>query len=417
MHIDEYHDIVIAGAGPAGISASLFLSQSNVKHLIIDKAVFPRDKICGDALSGKVFSHLKHVIPEIHQDFDNDPKHYIPSYGVRFVAPNGKNLDVPFSPGLTMADKSPGFISKRIDFDYYLFEKCKKSENATVYENCELVKLLNIDEGLYLTLNKEGKEITIFTKLLISAEGERSPTSKMVYQESSKDRDSFSAGIRAYYSGVTDFQSMNFIELHFIKDFLPGYFWIFPLPNGQANVGVGMLSKDVSKKKLNLKKMMEQIIEHHPEISKRFTSAKLESKILGWGLPLGRKQKDISTDRILLCGDAASLIDPFTGEGIGNAALSGRYAAQTAVKAIQNNNFSSDFLKEYDEIVFKKIGGELKLSSTLLSLCRYPKLFNMVVNKANRNKELSELISCMFADIGLRKKFSNPLFYLKILFS
>lgn len=417
MQIDEYFDVVVVGAGPAGASASLFLSQNNVKHLLIDKETFPRDKICGDALSGKVFSHLKHVIPEIHHDFNLDNEHYTSSYGVRFVAPNGVNLDVPFSPGLTMADKSPGFISKRIYFDQYLFSKCKEHSSATIYENTLLQKIEKNDEGVYLTVIKNGEEKYIYTKLLISAEGERSPTARMVYDTLERDYNSFSAGIRAYYSGVTDFHQMNFIELHFIKDFLPGYFWIFPLPNGQANVGVGMLSKDVSEKKLNLKKLMEEIIQNHPEISKRFINAKLESKILGWGLPLGRNKKNISTDRIMLCGDAASLIDPFTGEGIGNAILSGRYAAQTAVLSLKHNNFSKTFLSQYDQIVYAKIGSELKLSSTLLSLCKYPMLFNFVVNKANKNKELSELISCMFADIGLRKKFSNPLFYLKILFS
>ena len=97
MHIDEYYDVVVAGAGPAGVSASLYLSQHHVKHLLIDKAQFPRDKVCGDALSGKVFSHLKHVIPAIHEDFTAADHQYTPSYGVRFVAPNGKNLDVPSS--------------------------------------------------------------------------------------------------------------------------------------------------------------------------------------------------------------------------------------------------------------------------------------------------------------------------------
>ncbi len=417
MQIDEYFDVVVVGAGPAGTSASLFLSQSKVNHLLIDKESFPRDKICGDALSGKVFSHLKHVIPDIHKDFEANAGQYTPSYGVRFVAPNGVNLDVPFSPGLTKADKSPGFISKRIHFDEYLFNKCKEQPFVLIYENTNLETINKDSDGVILEINKEGEKKTIFTKLLISAEGERSPTARFVYDTLVRDYNSFSAGIRAYYSGVTDFHQMNFIELHFIKDFLPGYFWIFPLPNGQANVGVGMLSKDVSAKKLNLKKMMEDIIQNHPEISKRFVNAKLESKILGWGLPLGRSKKNISTDHIMLCGDAASLIDPFTGEGIGNAILSGRYAAQTAVTSLKENDFSSTFLNQYDKLVYAKIGSELKLSSTLLSLCKYPMLFNFVVNKANKNKELSELISCMFADIGLRKKFSNPLFYLKILFS
>jgi flavin-dependent dehydrogenase len=59
----------------------------------------------------------------------------------------------------------------------------------------------------------------------------------------------YAAGLRAYYKNVTGTNEDNFIELHFIKKMLPGYFWIFPLPNGEANVGVGLLSDMVRKKK------------------------------------------------------------------------------------------------------------------------------------------------------------------------
>ncbi len=140
---------------------------------------------------------------------------------------------------------------------------------------------------------------------------------------------------------------MNFIELHFLPELLPGYFWIFPMPNGRANVGAGMLSSVVAKRKVDLKKEMEKIINEHPVISKRFVHAKPEGKAQGWGLPLGRKVGSISGDNLLLCGDAASLIDPFTGEGIGNAVLSGRYAAEKALNAIATNDYSVKNLRKF----------------------------------------------------------------------
>lgn len=409
--------IVIAGAGPAGCAASLFLSQEGIPHILMDKATFPRDKVCGDALSGKVFSHLKHVLPEIYHDFSGDPKHYTPSYGVKFVAPNGKALDVPFAPGLTQNDPSPGFISKRIDFDNYIFHKAATSNYAEVRLGTE-VKQIRKEGSIYqIDIRQNGSSEIIYTPLLIDCCGDRSPNASLWGETKHISPERYSAGLRRYYHGVTGFHDMNFIELHFIKDFLPGYFWIFPLPDGRANVGVGMLSKDVSGKKINLKARMQDIIDNHPEISPRFKNAVAEEKTTGWGLPLGRKKIPLSKEGLMRCGDAGALIDPFTGEGIGNAVLSGRYAGIQAAAAWKQENFSADFLKEYDRKVYKKVGSELRLSSTLLDLCRYPRLFNMVVNKSIRNPELSEMISCMFADIGLRKKFSNPLFYLKILFS
>ena len=70
------------------------------------------------------------------------------------------------------------------------------------------------------------------------------------------DREHYSAGLRVYYEGIASFQESNFIELHFFKDVLPGYLWIFPLPNNRANVGIGVLSSVVSKKKMNLKTVL-----------------------------------------------------------------------------------------------------------------------------------------------------------------
>ena len=107
---------------------------------------------------------------------------------------------------------------------------------------------------------------------------------------------------------------------------------------------------------------MLKAIEENPYIKDRFKNAKLIDNIKGWGLPLGSIRRKISGERFLLTGDAASLIDPFTGEGIGNAMLSGKFAAQTVKDAIDANDFSESFLSRYDEAVFQRLWDELKLS-------------------------------------------------------
>jgi len=407
-------DIVIIGAGPAGCSTSLFLAKNKIPHTIIDKAIFPRDKVCGDALSGKVVYVMKQLNTEMIDDYSNNSNQFMPSWGVKFVAPNGKSIDIPFKSDVSKETHAPGFISKRIDFDASLFNKLDKNY-ANVLDGNKLLDVIKTDDGITIQLenNQESFEIKNI-KMLIGAEGDRSLVAKKL-SDIKKENDHYCAGIRAYYEGVTELHHQNFIELHFLEELLPGYFWIFPLPNGQANVGAGMLSSSVSAKKVNLKQDMLRAIANNPKIKHRFANAKLVNNIQGWGLPLGSKKRIISGNNFLLTGDAASLIDPFTGEGIGNAMYSGMLAAAHIQNCIIQNNFTAEFNQTYDNAFYDRQWDELKLSHTMQKLCKYPWLFNFVVNKANKNKALRETISCMFEDLDLRAKLRNPLFYVRLL--
>lgn len=410
-------NIVIVGAGPAGCATSLFLSKAKIHHTLIDKAVFPRDKVCGDALSGKVVYVFKQLDETLLDRFTSQPRSFLPSWGVKFAAPNGKSIDIPFKSDVSKEKHAPGFISMRMDFDYELF-KMLDPNYANILQGTELNLIERTSNGLNLfckNINNnpiEFKEV----KLVIGAEGDRSVVGKQL-GSIVKENDHYCAGIRAYYDGVTDMHPQNFIELHFLEELLPGYFWIFPLPDGQANVGAGMLSSSVSKKKVNLKADMLRAIKDNPNIKQRFKNATLQGKIEGWGLPLGSKQRNISGDHFLLTGDAASLIDPFTGEGIGNAMYSGMLAARHIENCLSENRFDAAFNKAYDHSFYSRQWDELKLSHTMQKLCRFPWLFNFVVNKANKNKTLRETISCMFEDLDMRAKLRSPKFYLKLLFN
>lgn len=410
----EESKIVIVGAGPAGCSTSLFLSKHKIPHTIIDKAVFPRDKICGDAISGKAVYVMQQLDPEMTGLCEKDSVHFRDSWGVKFVAPNGKALDIPFRSSTSDNKHSPGFISRRLDFDHFLFQQLNKTY-ATVIEGAELKELRPTNEKYELTYLKDHSEFTLCNvQLVVGAEGDRSIVAKKL-AGIHKENQHYVAGIRAYYSGIKDLHPQGYIELHFLEELLPGYFWIFPLPNGQANVGAGMLSSYVSKKKVNLKEDMLRAIANNPKIKHRFEGAQMLGKIQGWGLPLGSKRRPLSGHGFLLTGDAGSLIDPFTGEGIGNALYSGMLAASHIKSCVESNRFDAEFNKKYDEAFYSRQWDELKLSHTLQKLCKYPWLFNFVVNKAHKNKTLRETISCMFEDLDLRAKLRNPLFYFKLL--
>lgn len=405
-------DILIIGAGPAGAATALFLAKQGIASVVVDKASFPRDKICGDALSGKVVEVLNKLDKNLVHELNADTTKFLGSWGVTFVAPDQQALRVPFRTKKEMTN-APGFITKRIHFDNWLYQKLKQNPLIRVIENCEIRHYERTPDG-FTAQAKNGEQFK--AKLVIACDGAYSSFTKTIAGITTEpEHNCF--GLRAYYEGVEGLDHENFIELHFLPEILPGYFWIFPLPNGGANVGVGMRADKMHDKKINLKKAFEQVLQNNPAISRRFKNARLQGDIKLFGLPLGSKKRTLSGDNYMLCGDAAQLIDPFTGEGIGNAMMSGYFAAQQALACLQQQNFSAAFMKGYDKALYHRLWDELLLSYRMQRLVNFPWLFNFVVHKANSNKLLQETISCMFEDLEMRSRLKNPLFYLRLLFS
>ena len=405
----------IIGAGPAGAAAALQLNQLGIDCVVVDKAVFPRDKICGDGLSGKVITCLNRIDPEIAIRLQEAP-FKLNSWGVSFVSPNRQELAIGYRPDYNGKDsshkKSPiGYVCKRLDFDNFLVEEMKRCAHIRVLEGISVEQYTLASDG-YLISGTAGFQLKC--DILIVANGAHSSFTKDIAKIRMEPK-YYAAGIRAYYKNVTGTNADNFIELHFIKKMLPGYFWIFPLPNGDANVGVGMLSDAVRRKKVNLKNELQDIVDNDPIIKERFKNATLMGSVEGYGLPLGGKQRVISGERYLLTGDAAFLIDPFTGEGIGNALYTGRIAANQAAKALEQKDFSAAALSAYDAEVYRVMGPELRISHRLQKLVKYAWLFNLLVKISTRNKQVKELLSCMFYEVDLRKKLAKPSFYIKLL--
>ena len=112
------------------------------------------------------------------------------------------------------------------------------------------------------------------------------------------------------------------------------------------------------------------------------------------------------------------MIDPFTGEGIGNAMTSAKIAVEVASTAIAENNTKRRRLEEYHHLLKKSLGSELHLSYRLQQIgMRYPFLLNLVISKASRSQEVKDWISIMIADEESKQDLTHPLTYWKLLWS
>jgi menaquinone-9 beta-reductase len=409
--------IVILGAGPAGTATALKLSQLNIPCVLIDKATFPRDKICGDGISNQCVHVIqKWLDPSVMERFAAANHLQIDSWGLQVEGTKGNGFEIPYRPYSDKTKEMPsGFVCKRRDFDNFLVEEVRRSPLIEFLENVEITNfepILFEESKQGFLLKDKTNSFQIQAQLVIAADGAQSRFARQI-GGIELDNKHYMASVKAYYKGVTGFHKDNFLEFYFLKDFLPGYFWIFPLPNGEANVGIAIVSEEVSKRKLNLKKCLEEVLE--TRFKDRFTDAELVGKIEGFGLPLGSKKRKLSGDNYILTGDAASLIDPLTGEGIANALLSGVVAAEKAAECLQKNDFSAQILRGYDERIYRMRGQEFKVSYWLQRQFRRAWFFNTLVTLISKNQHLARTFAFVFTDINLKQQLRKPSFWWRVL--
>ncbi|MGI4759549.1 MAG: NAD(P)/FAD-dependent oxidoreductase [Janthinobacterium lividum] len=350
------YDVAIVGAGPAGTACALALRGSGLRVALLDKATFPRDKVCGDAVPGHALKALRQLDPaytdalwQLHPRDDVRRS--------RLVAPNGGSFYLHW--------KLPTFNSPRLDFDAALLALVRQHTTTEVRENAAL-KTLEITADYARLHLASGSEIT--ASLVIGCDGANSVVGRRLLPEARLARAHHSAGVRAYFENVAEAESGT-TEFFFSRSHLAGYLWLFPVGAGRYNVGLGMLSELVSKHKIDLKKLFLEQLATHPALASRFREARQLGPIQGFGLPMGGgRQRPASGARFLLCGDAASLIDPLQGHGIDLAIRSGILAAGQVRECFAKQHFSAAFMANYDAELQRRLGPQLAHSYRLQRL-------------------------------------------------
>jgi menaquinone-9 beta-reductase len=347
-------DIIIVGAGPAGCACALSLRNSGLNIGLIDKAVFPRNKTCGDAIPGGAIKILEKIMPEAILDFEmHDAKNTITESVV--VTSNGKQIKMQWV--------SKAYNATRVSWDNFLMQLVKSKTKTSVIENCH-IKQLNYQNEIFMLSGNIPNQYTC--KILISADGALAGVSKLLPNNHLNYKNT-AVAVRAYYSNIQLASTKNLFVLN--KQVANSYFWIFPVENNLYNVGFGVVNPiKKNGETIDVKKCFAHLIATDKNLKKHFATAILQSEIAGFKLPLYSKVQSISGNGYILCGDAAHLIDPLQGHGIDKAMHSGYLAAQQALKCFTNNIFSADYIKQYDVSVYNSIGKELQRNNRIMNL-------------------------------------------------
>ncbi|BBK29693.1 geranylgeranyl reductase family protein [Stella humosa] len=404
------YDIIIVGGGPAGTTAAMYAARAGLRTLLLEKARFPRDKICGDAISGKAVTILDELglVDGVRRLPGAEVRHIL------FGSPDHIGADIDLS---RAADPSRvmGFVTRRADFDAFLFAAAIRS-GVECREGFSVEDLMLDATGSVCGVR--GRSLAsnqieeLAARIVLGADGYRSIVARRagLYAH---DPEHTATGVRAYYRNVSGLSDR--IELHYVDAVRPGYLWIFPLDGDMANVGIGMLGGAMKRDGVNLVETLDRLVQD-PFLAPRLATAVQVGRTVGWQLPLGSRRRPASGDGYMLLGDAAGLIDPFTGEGIGNAMFSGRRAVAMAVQALTECDTGAASLSRYDDALWAEVGDELAVSARLQRIARFRPLLEFTIRKAARSPRVRDMICAMIANEFPRKALTRPAFYFDLLF-
>lgn len=324
-------DVIIVGAGPGGTACAAFMKRLGLEPLLVDKEFFPREKPCGDGQAGvttELLDELGWLDGLRELGYEN--------HGIIMTSPDYSKIvvEAPF--------KGRRYDTPRRIFDNYCVERAV-AEGVEFKENVWVYDVIWEDGKVCGVKAKiDGEYVQIHTKMVIGADGAHSIIAKKIGMFPDEDTDVAVVG-RCYYADV-EMEPYN--EIHFDKDVLPGYVWLFPEKDNLCNVGLGFNRNLYAEDGKTLEEYLDQWIESSP-YGERLRGKKRVGEFRGWRIPSGSQAMANVVPGCILIGDAGSMVMPLTGEGIGPAMLTGKMAAQVTKEAFDKNDFSLEVLSSY----------------------------------------------------------------------
>ena len=344
-------DVAVVGAGPAGTSTAIHLARAGRRVVVLDKATFPRDKCCGDGLTAGALRTLERLGLD-----PSDVPSWQPVDDVVVRSPSGREVVFPLPRG----QGAFAAVARRTDLDAALVALARDA-GATVLEGCPLDDV-RVDADR-IVLNGD-----LATSHVVGADGMWSPLRKALGADEPGYLGEWHA-FRQYFTGVAD-RAARELVVWFEPDLLPGYAWSFPLPGGVANVGFG-IQRDGAPTKA-MKAMWPDLLDRPHIRSFLGADAVPESPHKAWPSParVGRLPLTAAGGRVLFAGDAAAVTDPMTGEGIGQALLTGRLAGEAIAAAL---DAPSEVVARYERDVAHHLFADHRMSRRLGRVLAHPR--------------------------------------------
>jgi menaquinone-9 beta-reductase len=328
-------DLIVVGAGPGGSATAYYAARVGLEVLLLDRQKFPRDKPCGDGL-------MPHAAEEISLmglgDWLDEPHHgkftgfsiYTQTAFLRQKVP--PSLHGP-----------RGYVVPREETDAHLVARAEAA-GAALHSGTRATKLLRSSVGDVTGVEavSNGETVRYEAPLVVAADGVGGFAGEgMKAHQNSVAR-------RQYFKNVSgpDKDHLHVFVTKDMNEHGAGYGWVFYFGDNRANVGAGVSTKTLERTGRNLKDFFDRFLEE-PEMAEWLEDAEPEAPPKSWSLKMGMWGAKRYAQGLMTVGDAASMIHPISGEGVGYAIESGRLAAAWAHEARSRNDYSASLLKGY----------------------------------------------------------------------
>jgi len=344
-------DVVIVGAGPAGAAVAAALAARGHDVLLLDRQAFPRDKPCGDGVPPGTIE----ILNDLGMAERIRAAGFYPVRRIRLGSPWGRAWETGFAPKRSGAEF---YIAPRRRFDALVLDHARAA--GAEFAQAQVRDLVTDERGRVrgVRVTEGATPREIHARVVIGADGASSVVARGLRNQR-RARAPRGVAIRAYVDGLETLP--HTVEFYFSHAYVPGYAWVFPLGGRRANVGVIMPVGRFKRTGRTLRQLLDTFLAGAPVRARLAADARVENAAT-WQLAYAPRRMRRAYDGAILVGDAGALVAPLTGEGIHNALVSARIAAETVHEALSRGDTSGAALAAYDARCEAALGRILRRS-------------------------------------------------------